>query len=130
MKAFFYSFTVILFLLSACSEEEKIKPRVDLQAPEISIYSPTAQQKVTEGNLRIFFEVTENDQLHNLGWIIRNEEGSSLQQWQGHEHKVKVAVDTVVQVATSEETQCTLTVIATDHNGNRTEESTSFLLMP
>lgn len=119
------------FMGMACANEETTQPRIDLEAPVISLLSPSENASLTGNTIPISFAISENDELHNLGWVLTSTDGVTLRQWQTHEHSRQFIADTVlvlpeVQLATT----FRLSVAATDHNGNRSEVTTSFILTP
>ncbi|MEZ5024015.1 MAG: hypothetical protein R2728_12300 [Chitinophagales bacterium] len=84
--------------------------------------------------MNIHFEITENDELHNIEAFLQqsfldaaqnynNAEFEKLYNLNGHSHARSYLVDTSIVVDTIQESTFYLIVNASDHNGNESSDT-------
>ena len=104
----------------------------DLEAPQITIQSPTAQTVFESGEdipLQILIE--ENDQLHEFQIVVVTQEGQiPVFNVSNHSHLQRLQINQSFSLTVMEETPLELEVLAMDHHGNQDSTRILFQLVP
>jgi len=111
---------LLMFTFSmACQKDDA--PQVDTAAPVITIVSPTDGHSITPGSaLRVVVDVQENQELHEYNVVIRNADRSYARTLtEGHLHATAFTIEADWTVPDMPGDTFTITVKASDHNGNQ-----------
>lgn len=112
--------TAVLIILFCAGCDQQDEPQVDLSAPVIEIIEPQLNDSFTAGqSVRVLVRIEENQELHDYSMIIRNEDLSHNQTLAGgHLHTTRHIIDELVALPDLNDQLYTITVKASDHNGN------------
>lgn len=122
-------------VFTACDDD--VAATIDTKAPTITarLFFENSNCNPCEGEtLNIHFEITENDELHNIEAFLQqsfldaaqdynNAEFEKLYNLNGHSHSQSYLVDTSIVVDTIHESTFYLIVNASDHNGNESSDT-------
>ncbi|MEM7657989.1 MAG: hypothetical protein AAF399_17825 [Bacteroidota bacterium] len=128
MKPYLFGIFCCCLALLAC-REQAIE---DVEAPQITIQSPTAQTIFESGeDIPLAILIEENDQLHEYQVVVLTEEGQTpVFNVSDHSHLQRLEINQSFSLTVMEETSLILEVEASDHHGNQNVASTRFQLIP
>lgn len=131
-KSIFFFSLVLTSLLYSCDEKEGQKQ--DNISPEIEILSPSIANTYLSGDtVYIQAKITDNDQLHEISAFISRKHGASIDRvWNYETHSHNEVFDLlawyVIEVP-GMHNDFTLSITASDHNGNEGNKEFHFHVM-
>jgi hypothetical protein len=104
----------------------------DTEAPVIAIESPTENDTMTvAGLIHMEFDVMDNEELHEISVSLKNAAGTVLFSDEKHaDSKTLVYHEHHAPTGITAKTALTFTVVATDHNENKSTKTVNCFVKP
>lgn len=118
MKTQHIILAVMSLLLVACGQDNK--PIFDVEAPDITILSPTDGATFEPGaSILLKVDISENLELHEYSAVLRGSSGDiAITIDAGHSHDKKLSIEKEFVMPDLEDATFDLTVKANDHEDN------------